>query len=263
MRFASLGSGSKGNSTLVEFAGTLLMIDNGFSVKESQKRLQRLGVSAEQISAILVTHEHADHMGGVSRFAAKFGTPVWASHGTASLFKTDVQSLNCFNSHQDFSVGDIQIKPILVPHDAKEPTQFIFNTENSQFAIMTDTGSITQHMVEALSACDALLLESNYDTDMLMNGSYPNSLKRRVSGDWGHLSNDQAVSLLNQLDLTRLQHLALAHVSEKNNSHERVLDVVSQGTQCDRAWLKVIDQEQGLDWQTVLPSKIIKETNHA
>jgi len=263
VRFASLGSGSKGNSTLVEFSGTLLMIDNGFSVKESQKRLQRLGVSAEQVSAILVTHEHADHMGGVSRFASKFETPVWASHGTASQFKTELASLNCFNSHQDFNIGDIRIKPILVPHDAKEPTQFVFNTDDCQFAIMTDTGSITQHIIEALSNCDALLLESNYDTDMLMNGPYPYSLKQRVSGDWGHLSNDQTISLLNQLDLTRLQHLALAHVSEKNNSYERVLDVISQGARCDRAWLNVIDQEQGLDWQTVLPSKTMKETKHA
>lgn len=262
MRFASLGSGSRGNSTLVEHGKTLLMIDNGFSVKEAERRLARLDVSADQITAILVTHEHADHAAGVSRFSKRHKTPVWASFGTAAMLK-GVSLLNTFNSHQSFELGEIQVKPIPVPHDAREPTQFAFKSNNLELAVMTDTGSITQHMVDALSQCDALLLECNYDRDMLLNGIYPESLKRRVMGDWGHLDNQQAISLLQRLNTSNLQHLVLAHVSEKNNSHELVLDSVSRAIQCDRAWLEVIDQNDGMAWRNLSTTYKSNETLHA
>ncbi|MDF1689131.1 MAG: MBL fold metallo-hydrolase [Cycloclasticus sp.] len=250
MRFASLGSGSRGNSTLVQFDETTLMIDNGFSIKETDKRMERLGVSGKDISAILVTHEHGDHVGGVARYARRYNIPVWASHGTGAMIK-NIDSVQCFNSHKSFELGDISIEPVLVPHDAREPTQFVFRSNNLKLGVMTDTGSITQHMVDVLMDCDALLLECNYDRDMLLNGAYPESLKRRVMGDWGHLDNQQAIGLLRRLNTDRLQHLVLAHVSEKNNSHELVLDSVSQAIECDRAWLNVIDQDEGLPWCTL------------
>ena len=250
MKFASLGSGSKGNSTLVQHGDTLLMVDNGFSIKETDKRLQRLGVVATDIDAILVTHEHSDHVCGVARFAKRYDIPVWASHGTSKMIKK-LDSINSFNSHQSFNVGDFIVEPIPVPHDAREPTQFAFKSNELKFALMTDTGSVTQHMVDALTDCDALLLECNYDRDMLLNSVYPESLKRRVMGDWGHLDNQQAIGLLQRLNTDNLQHLVLAHVSEKNNSHDLVLDSISAALQCDRAWLQVIDQEQGLDWCSV------------
>ncbi len=262
MRFASLGSGSRGNSTLVQQGNTLLMIDNGFSIKETDKRMQRLGVLGSQVSAILVTHEHADHLGGVARYARRYDIPVWASHGTAAMIKK-LDSVRCFNSHQAFSLADFIIEPVLVPHDAREPTQFVFQSDGMRFGVMTDTGSITQHMLDALSDCDALLLECNYDHDMLVNGPYPESLKRRVLGDWGHLDNQQAIALLQKLDTEKLQHLVLAHVSEKNNSHELVLDSVSRAIQCDRAWLQVIDQDDGLAWCNLDTNIKSKETLHA
>jgi len=262
VRFSSLGSGSRGNSTLVQQGETLLMIDNGFSTKETDKRMARFGVTGEQISAILVTHEHADHLGGVARYARRYDIPVWASHGTAKMMK-GVEDVQCFNSHQSFELGAFLVEPVLVPHDAREPTQFVFKSNELKLGVMTDTGSITQHMVEALTGCDALLLECNYDRDMLLNGAYPDSLKRRVVGDWGHLDNLQSVELLNQLETEKLQHLVLAHVSEKNNSHELVLDCVSSAIQCDRARLKVIDQDDGLDWCTLTTDNNIKETLHA
>ena len=112
MKFASLGSGSRGNSTLVQQADTLLMIDNGFSIKETDKRMAKLGVSGEQVSAILVTHEHGDHVGGVARYARRYGIPVWASHGTAAMIK-NVDSIQCFNSHNDFDLAEISIQPVL------------------------------------------------------------------------------------------------------------------------------------------------------
>jgi phosphoribosyl 1,2-cyclic phosphodiesterase len=212
------------------------MIDNGFSIKETDKRMERLGVSGKDISAILVTHEHGDHVGGVARYARRY---------------KNIDSVQCFNSHKSFELGDISIEPVLVPHDAREPTQFVFRSNNLKLGVMTDTGSITQHMVDVLMDCDALLLECNYDRDMLLNGAYPESLKRRVMGDWGHLDNQQAIGLLQRLNTDRLQHLVLAHVSEKNNSHELVLDSVSQAIECDRAWLNVIDQDEGLPWCTL------------
>ncbi len=247
MRFASLGSGSRGNSTLVECGDTLLMIDNGFSTKETDKRLEKLAVSGHDIDAILVTHEHSDHVAGVARYSRRYDIPVWASHGTNAVSKK-LENVECFNSHQSFKIGSIEIEPILVPHDAREPTQFVFKSKQLKFGIMTDTGSITPHMVEALMGCDGLLLECNYDREMLLNGVYPESLKHRVLGDWGHLDNQQSIALLKQLDTEKMQHLALGHISEKNNTRDLVLDSVSLATQCDRAWLKVIDQQAGLDW---------------
>jgi len=247
VRFASLGSGSRGNATLIQQGETLLMIDNGFSTKETDKRMAKLGVCGDDVSAILVTHEHGDHLGGVARYARRYNIPVWASHGTAAMIKK-MDTVQCFNSHKAFDLGAFSVEPVLVPHDAREPTQFVFRSNNLKLGVMTDTGSITQHIVDVLSDCDALLLECNYDREMLLNGAYPESLKRRVLGDWGHLDNLQAIALLQQLDTDKLQHLVLAHVSEKNNSHDLVLDSVSMAIQRDRAWLQVIDQDDGLAW---------------
>lgn len=262
MRFASLGSGSRGNSTLVQHGDTLLMIDNGFSIKETDKRLERLGVNGQEISAILVTHEHSDHATGVARFARRYDIPVWASHGTSAMLK-DVDTVKKFDSNKKLTLNEIDVVPVPVPHDAREPTQFVFKAADLKFGIMTDTGSITPHMVAALTDCDGLLLECNYDYDMLINGVYPESLKRRVSGDWGHLENQQSIALLQELGTKDLQHLVLAHVSEKNNSHERVLDSVSAAIRCDRARLKVIDQDEGLPWCSLTTDITSKETLHA
>ncbi|ORU92938.1 MAG: MBL fold metallo-hydrolase [Cycloclasticus sp. symbiont of Bathymodiolus heckerae] len=238
------------------------MVDNGFSIKETDKRMAKFGVCGGDVSAILVTHEHGDHLGGVVRYASRYDIPVWASHGTATMIKK-LETVQCFNSHKPFDIGGFSIEPVLVPHDAREPTQFVFRTNDLQFGVMTDTGSITQHMVDVLMDCDALLLECNYDRDMLINGAYPESLKRRVLGDWGHLDNQQAIELLQRINTDKLQHLVLAHVSEKNNSHDLVLDRVSMAIQCDRAWLKVIDQDDGLAWCELTTNIKSKETLHA
>ncbi|ORU91456.1 MAG: MBL fold metallo-hydrolase [Cycloclasticus sp. symbiont of Poecilosclerida sp. N] len=262
MRFASLGSGSRGNSTLIEHGDTLLMIDNGFSIKETDKRMVKLGVTAEDISAILVTHEHGDHASGVARYAKRYDIPVWASHGTARMVK-NLATIQIFNSHKPFDLGEFSIEPVLVPHDAREPTQFVFRANTLKLGVMTDIGSITPHMAGVLTGCDALLLECNYDRDMLVNGPYPESVKRRVLGHWGHLDNQQAIGLLEQLDIDKLQHLVLAHISKKNNSHELVLDSVSAAIQCDRAWLQVIDQDEGLAWCNIEKNTQSKNILHA
>lgn len=250
MRFASLGSGSKGNATLINKHKTFVLLDNGFSVKETEIRLQRLGLDAEQLTAILVTHEHGDHIRGVGPLARKYGVPVWASRGTAShagLGK--LPALQFIDVHQPLEVGDIEIQPFPVPHDAREPCQFTFSDGAKRLGILTDTGSTTAHIVEQLSGCDALMLECNHDVAMLANSSYPESLKARVGGRFGHLSNEQAAELLAQLDTQSLQHLVAAHLSEQNNTSALACDALSNVLNCETDWIGVAQQQAGLDWR--------------
>ena len=251
MRFASLGSGSRGNATLVEVGDTHIMLDCGFSCSEAQKRLARLDLEASDIDAILVTHEHSDHISGVARFSRRFGTPVWMTAGTAAVHKGgELASLHVFSSHQKFSIGEIDIQPFPVPHDAREPCQFVFSSSGIRLGVLTDAGSVTSHMVNALSRSDALLLEFNHDAKMLAEGPYPSSLKHRVGGDYGHLSNQQAVDLLEKLDTSQLQHLVIAHISEKNNCPERVWQALGtllsdQGV----TQIELAEQENGFSWR--------------
>ena len=252
MRFASLGSGSKGNATLISKHKTCLLLDNGFSVKETEIRLQRLGLEAEQLTAILVTHEHDDHIRGVGPLARKFGIPVWTTRGTAShVGLGKLPALHFIDVHQPLELGDIQVQPFPVPHDAREPCQFAFGDGAKRLGILTDTGSTTAHIVEQLSGCDALMLECNHDVAMLANSSYPESLKARVGGRFGHLSNDQAAELLAQLDTQRLQHLVAAHLSEQNNTSMLACGALSDVLNCETDWIVVAQQGSGLDWRTI------------
>lgn len=219
MRFASLGSGSKGNSTVVESDTACVMVDCGFGLRNACTRLERIGKSPEDLTAIIVTHEHSDHWKGIGALSAKYNIPVYLSAG--SLKAKQIQSgealFNCIDSHRDFYVGDICIKPVPVPHDAREPIQYILSNGKVQLGILTDLGHYTPHVVSSYSKCDALLLECNYDDDMLLDGPYPRFLKDRVSGMFGHLSNRQAADLLLALDLSRLKTLVIGHISAKNN----------------------------------------------
>jgi phosphoribosyl 1,2-cyclic phosphodiesterase len=219
MRFASLGSGSHGNATLVEVGSTRLMIDCGFSCKETEKRLRQLEVEPDSIDAILVTHEHSDHISGVARYSRRHGTPVWMTPGTEAVHQGGkVAELNRFSSHASFSIGDIDIQPFPVPHDAREPCQFVFSSGQKRLGLLTDAGSITRHMVEALEGLDALILEFNHDAGMLEEGPYPPGLKARVGGDFGHLSNHQAADLLGRLDLHRLKLLVVHTLAKRTTT---------------------------------------------
>lgn len=219
MRFVSLGSGSRGNATLVEGGGSLLLVDCGFTGREAERRLSDVGVSASELDAILVTHEHGDHVRGVATLASRFGIDVWTTPGTwRQAGGAELPGLRLFSGHQrGFRVGDIRVTPFPVPHDAREPCQFVFESGGLRFGMLTDTGRVTSHARDLLQECDALMLECNYDTDMLAKGPYPPSLQARVGGRFGHLSNAQAAALLNALPLARLRHLVVAHMSEKNN----------------------------------------------
>lgn len=249
LRFSSLGSGSRGNATLVETGQTCVMVDCGFSVIETRRRLARLGKEPADIAGILVTHEHSDHIGGVAALARRFDIPVWMTAGTSVMHAdTDVPRLDWFNGHEDIAIGDLQITPFPVPHDAREPCQFVFSDGMVRLGVLTDTGSITGHIRQVLDGCDALLLECNHDSAMLADGPYPAMLKRRVGGHLGHLSNAQAAELLSNIDTSALKHLAIAHLSDKNNRPELARAALAQVLKCTPDWIAVADQTAGLEW---------------
>ena len=252
MRFASLGSGSKGNSTVVESDTACVMVDCGFGLRNACTRLERIGKSPEDLTAIIVTHEHSDHWKGIGALSAKYNIPVYLSAG--SLKAKQIQSgealFNCIDSHKDFYVGDICIKPVPVPHDAREPIQYILSNGKVQLGILTDLGHFTPHVVSSYSKCDALLLECNYDEDMLLDGPYPRFLKDRVSGMYGHLSNRQAADLLLALDLSRLKTLVIGHISAKNNDVSLIKAAIEPLCGEDIV-LSFADQESGSPWMEI------------
>lgn len=247
---ASLGSGSRGNATLVRSGDTLLLVDNGFTIKETERRLQRLGFDAAQLDAILVTHEHSDHIKGVGPLARKYQLPVFTTHGTAQYEGLATNTaITVINPHRPFRINDIDIVPVAVPHDAREPCQFVFECRGVRIGLLTDLGSITPHVVDCYRHCDALMLECNHDIEMLARGPYPYSLKQRVGGLWGHLSNRQAAELLLQINIGQLQHLVLSHISEMNNTEVLARDAI--GEVFNGAGLQIATQDLGFEWLAI------------
>lgn len=251
LRLASLGSGSKGNGTLVEAGSTCVLVDCGFSIRDTEARLARLGRTPADLSAVLVTHEHSDHGRGVVPLARKYGIPVMLTAGTArALGPEGLRDVRLISAHEAFILGALQVTPVAVPHDAREPVQFVFSSGGRRLGVLTDLGSITPHVVASFSQCDGLLLEANHDPEMLARGPYPPALKRRVGGDWGHLSNGQCAQLLARVERQRLQVLILGHISQHNNTVALVADAVAPW----RDGLHNVHyacQSQGFDWQLI------------
>lgn len=250
MQFASMGSGSKGNATLVESGKTLLMVDCGFSCKETERRMAVLGRTPGQLTAILVTHEHGDHVRGVATLARKYQLPVWLTRGTYLVMRdNNLPIVQHFSGHDNFTIDDLHIQPFTVPHDAREPCQFRFDDGQHHLGVLTDTGRITSHICDQLDGCDALLLECNHDADMLAGGPYSAALKQRVGGPQGHLSNRQAGELLERINTSRLQHVIAAHLSEQNNQASLASGELAVALGCEPDWIGVADQATGLDWR--------------
>lgn len=257
MRFASLGSGSEGNCLVIEAGNTRILLDCGFSPRETRRRLARIGLEPADLAGIIVTHEHSDHVGGVFACARSFGLPVWMTHGTLAAMResdaaagTEVQ-ITAFHGEAPFPVGDLQVLPFTVPHDAREPVQYVLSDGARRLGVLTDTGCSTPHVMATLSGCDALVIEANHDLDMLWRGDYPHSLKTRIAGRHGHLDNATAGRILSAIDQSRLQHVVAAHLSKKNNTLELACSAFATALGCEEGWVGVASQNEGLGWREI------------
>jgi len=253
VQFSSLGSGSKGNGTLVRHDECVLLVDCGFTLKETVKRLSRLGVSPEQLDAVIVTHEHSDHIGGVGPLARKYKVPIYMTSGTyRSRDIGALPSLQLIKCYKPFNIKSIEVTPVAVPHDAAEPAQYIFTTNAARLGILTDLGSITPHVEMHYHSCDGLVLEANHDPLMLASGQYPASLKQRVGGAWGHLSNRQAADFLTRIDCSKLKQLVVAHISQQNNTLELAREAFDE-IALPLKEIRYACQDQGFDWISLEP----------
>ena len=259
MRFSSLGSGSRGNALIVESAGIYILIDCGITLRNLTAGLTRLDLVPGDLQAVFITHEHGDHIKGVKALARKHLLPVYMTHGTAVKSGCDeLPQVTLIDSSSAVNIGSLSIQPVVVPHDAREPCQFVITATVSgdkvdhpprekRLGVLTDLGSYTPHVIDAYNSCDAMVLECNHDVSMLEAGSYPYSLKQRVLGDWGHLSNHQAGNLLSHFDHEKIQWLVVAHISQQNNTEALALDAL-QNVFPYHERILVADQDTGFDW---------------
>jgi len=231
IKFCSLFSGSSGNSLYIEANGTKILIDAGLSGKRIIHALNSIGEQPSEISAVLVTHEHSDHIRGVGILSRKFNIPVYANEKTWNAMGTQIGPINadnmrCFTTGKEFEIGNLCIKPFPIPHDASEPVGFNFFAENKKVTTATDIGHITKEVLESLIGSDLVLLESNHDIEMLKVGPYPWPLKRRILGDRGHLSNEMAGKVAVHMAQRGTRKFLLGHLSKENNFPELAYQTV-------------------------------------
>jgi phosphoribosyl 1,2-cyclic phosphodiesterase len=239
-----LASGSRGNATYVSDGETAILIDAGLSGIELNRRLTSRGLSADQLDAIIVTHEHTDHIRGVGVLSRRYKLPVYINPKTqkASHQLGELHAIQLFECGATFHINNLAIHPFSISHDAKDPAAFTINQNGSTVAIATDLGIVTSLIKEHLKRCDLLILEANHDPEMLQTGPYPWPLKQRISSRIGHLSNLSSKILLEELQHEKLQHVILAHLSEINNTPQKALGEVAKAlTRCS-AKLTVADQ---------------------
>jgi phosphoribosyl 1,2-cyclic phosphodiesterase len=254
VRFASLGSGSEGNALLVEAqcgaTTTRVLLDCGFSAKEVERRLGRLGLSVEDLDAIVITHEHTDHIGSALTLGRKWSIPLHMSWGTARAIGADEApvDLHVLWGDESVAIGGLSVLPYTVPHDAREPLQYVFSDGASRLGVLTDVGVSTPHITNVLSGCDALVLESNHDLQMLATSRYPASLKARIGGTHGHLNNDAAAAILATLDRSKLRHLVAAHLSQQNNLPHLAQAALAAVLGASAVEVVVATQAEGFDW---------------
>ena len=225
LNFCSLYSGSTGNSLFIESENTKVLIDCGVSSKKIENALSHINVQPSSIDAVLVTHEHSDHVQGLGTFSKKFNVPVFANQETIDNMPTQIdkiasENIKKFKVYNKFCIGDLEINPFSIPHDAANPCGFSITKDNNKISIATDIGHMTKKIIEYLEGSEFVLLESNYDPNILKCSSYPFSLKNRILGPTGHLPNELAGKTISYLLKTGLKSAMLGHLSKENNFPE-------------------------------------------
>jgi len=258
LRFASLASGSQGNCLVAQsldlVGTTTVLVDCGLGLRDTERRLARIGLQPADVDAVLVTHEHGDHAGCVFDFAAAHDVAVFLTHGTLRALKAEGKVHDGIRTRpvrgeQAFAVGSMQVTPFTVPHDAAEPVQYRLSDGSACLGVLTDLGISTRHVENMLSGLSALVLECNYDRDMLWAGGYPKWLKERIGGPFGHLDNREAARLLASLERSKLKHVIGAHLSQQNNKPELARDALAAAVNCSPDWIGLATQDDGFDWR--------------
>ena len=255
LRFKNLGSGSSGNATVVQARSesrlTHLLVDCGLGSKQLNHRLGQAGMLADQIDGIFITHEHGDHIGCAVQVALRERIPVWMSHGTyLAIGEPDFDGLlRIAHDSVPIVLGALEVRPFTVPHDAREPLQLTCSDGRSKLGILTDLGHATAHVLDQLAGCDTLLLECNHDPQLLAASGYPDFLKRRIGGDWGHLANHAAAAIASAVQPHGLRQVVAAHLSEQNNRPE-LARAALLATLGDRVEIHVASGRAGSGWLT-------------
>lgn len=228
IRFCTLYSSSSGNCAYLSDGSTSILVDAGVSASKITNSLKSIGVSPEGIDAILVTHEHGDHICGLDVFIKKYGTSLYATEATLKRISGGMYQkiAGRVNIGETFEIGNAHIKAFRTPHDTVESVGYTITFDSCKIGFATDTGCITKQMLSALAGCSAVLIEANHDVDKLLNGCYPYPLKQRILSDNGHLSNENCAWLATQLALWGTKHIALGHLSDSNNSYELAYEAV-------------------------------------
>ena len=231
MIVAPLGSGSAGNSYYLESDGTSILVDAGFGPRETKKRLEAVGGDLGKIAAIVITHEHYDHIRGAEKIARRYGMPVYLTRGTldASSIDRDETNVVVFENDSTFVIGEFAVHARRTLHDAADPSCFVIEArDGTRVGIASDLGFADEPVIDHLSHCDGLFFEANHDLDMLRLGTYPWSLKRRIMSRFGHLSNDDSMVAVQRMIGADLKTLCLIHLSQKNNNESIVHDMATR-----------------------------------
>jgi phosphoribosyl 1,2-cyclic phosphodiesterase len=231
MLVAPLSSGSAGNAYWLESDGTAILVDAGLGPRETKKRLEFVGRDVEQLSAIVVTHEHYDHIRGAESLARKYQVPIYLTRGTLSASRIDISETKTviFDNDTSFIIGELQVHACRTIHDAADPACFVVEArDGTRVGIASDLGYVSPEVVRHLTGCDGLFFESNHDLDMLRTGTYPWPLKRRIMSRFGHLSNDDSVHAVQRLLGAELKTLCMIHLSQKNNHESIVRDMCTR-----------------------------------
>ena len=249
MRFFVMASGSSGNACYVETENARVLIDAGLSCRDIERRLRQAGIQPQSLDALIITHEHSDHIRGAGPIARRFDLPLYANHKTLHRGLKTIGNLSrpiIFNTGQTLTINDLDVETFTKCHDAADPVGLVLSSNGARIGLATDLGRSTRLIEDRLKGCQALLMEFNYDQQMLEEGPYPLDLKRRIKGADGHLSNEQAGDLLRVVAHEDLKFLILAHLSEINNNRDRAYEEAKKAlTDCrlSRAHVLVSEQE--------------------